>query len=369
MEGRLDESARRLSHPEFAVARQLTSEGHQVYALPERPGRARTADLLVCGTPVEVKSWLGQDQRSQVPGTRSVVNKLRQAEGQAATVILEGRGSGLTSVAAHKGMAMYAGLPHRGPVAAVRVLGDGFDLAWTRSVPSRSPPRRRAPYPGPRPWPAPPGRGPGAVARRIRASLREAALVTGPGGALMRISRLPTGRGTWPRCWRARMPQPGLPASPPGFPPAIARARHRARPHSTSPSCRPLWLTRRGRAPPTRLRPPSGAITAWPSGPRQIPTTSRSGSVGTESMPSSCRRSSRSWRASAWWWSSRFPTGSGPVPRVSQPCTSTMSGCGSSRRTARRLCVSFLICTAPGWSRPWRPWLEARRRSTLSTGW
>jgi hypothetical protein len=132
LEGRLDESARRLSHPEFAVARQLTSEGHQVYALPERPGRARTADLLVCGTPVEVKSWLSQDQRRQVPGTRSVVNKLRQAEGQAATVILEGRGSGLTSVAAHNGMAMYAGLPHRGPVAAVRVLGDGFDLAWTR---------------------------------------------------------------------------------------------------------------------------------------------------------------------------------------------------------------------------------------------
>jgi hypothetical protein len=29
-------------------------------------------------------------------------------------------------------MAMYAGLPHRGNVAAVRVLGDGFDLAWTQ---------------------------------------------------------------------------------------------------------------------------------------------------------------------------------------------------------------------------------------------
>jgi hypothetical protein len=114
------------------VARQLTLEGHQVYALPERPGRARTADLLVCGRPVEVKSWLSQDQRSKIPGTRSVVNKLLQAEGQAATVILEGRGSGLSSGAAQAGMAMYAGLPHRGNLAAVRVLGDGFDLAWTR---------------------------------------------------------------------------------------------------------------------------------------------------------------------------------------------------------------------------------------------
>jgi hypothetical protein len=114
------------------VASQLTSEGHRVYALPERPGQARTADLLVCGTPVEVKSWISQAQRRKIPGTRSVVNKLLQAEGQAATVILEGRGSGLTSVTAEAGMAMYAQHAHRGNVAEVRVLGDGFDLAWTR---------------------------------------------------------------------------------------------------------------------------------------------------------------------------------------------------------------------------------------------
>ena len=133
--GHLDESARRLSHPEFAVAGQLASEGHQVYALADhRPGRGRTADLLVCGTPVEVKSWLSVQHRGgNAPGARSVVNKLLQAEGQAATVVLEGRGSGLSSAAARAGVAMYASLPHRGNVAAVRVLGDGFDLAWTRA--------------------------------------------------------------------------------------------------------------------------------------------------------------------------------------------------------------------------------------------
>jgi hypothetical protein len=132
--GRLDESARRLSHPEFAVAGQLASEGHQVYALADRPGQGRTADLLVCGTPVEVKSWLSVEHRGgNAPGARSVANKLLQAEGQAATVVLEGRGSGLSSSAARAGVAMYAGLPHRGHVAAVRVLGDGFDLAWTRA--------------------------------------------------------------------------------------------------------------------------------------------------------------------------------------------------------------------------------------------
>jgi hypothetical protein len=131
--GRLDESARRLSHAEFAVAGQLASEGHQVHALADRPGRGRTADLLVCGSPVEVKSWLSREQRGgHPPGARSVANKLLQAEGQAATVVLEGRGSGLSPAAARAGVAMYAGLPHRGNVAAVRVLGDGFDLAWTR---------------------------------------------------------------------------------------------------------------------------------------------------------------------------------------------------------------------------------------------
>jgi hypothetical protein len=137
--GHLDESARRLSHAEFAVAGKLAAEGHQVYALADRPGRGRTADLLVCGTPVEVKSWLSVEHRGgNAPGARSVVNKLLQAEGQAATVVLEGRGSGLSPAAARAGVAMYAGLPHRGNVAAVRVLGDGFDLAWTRAgVPER----------------------------------------------------------------------------------------------------------------------------------------------------------------------------------------------------------------------------------------
>jgi hypothetical protein len=132
--GGLDESARRLSHAEFAVAGQLAAEGHQVYALADRPGQGRTADLLVCGNPVEVKSWLSREQRAgRAPGVRSVANKLLQAEGQAATVVLDGRGSGLTSAAVRAGVAMYAESPHRGNVAAVRVLGDGFDLTWARA--------------------------------------------------------------------------------------------------------------------------------------------------------------------------------------------------------------------------------------------
>lgn len=141
--GRLDEAARRLPHEEFAVARQLAVEGHQVRALAAPRGQGRTADLLVCGQPVEVKSWLSRAERGgRAPGAKSVVNKLLQAEGQAGVVVLNGRGSGLTPGAARAGMAIYAGLPHRGRIATVRVLGDGFDLGW-----SRTPDLRRAPVP------------------------------------------------------------------------------------------------------------------------------------------------------------------------------------------------------------------------------
>ncbi len=128
--GTLDEVARRLTHEELAVALQLASEGHHVRSLATRRGRGRTADLLVCGAPVEVKSWLSAEERGKPPGARSVVNKLIQAEGQAAMVVLNGRGTGLSASAVEAGMRIYSRLPRQANVAAVRVLGDTFDLAW-----------------------------------------------------------------------------------------------------------------------------------------------------------------------------------------------------------------------------------------------
>jgi hypothetical protein len=130
--GTLDETARRLTHEELAVALQLASEGHHVRSLATRRGRGRTPDLLVCGAPVEVKSWLGMEERAGPPGARSVVNKLIQAEGQAAVVVLNGRGTGLRASDVDAGMRIYSRLPRRANVAAVRVLGDSFDLAWAR---------------------------------------------------------------------------------------------------------------------------------------------------------------------------------------------------------------------------------------------
>jgi hypothetical protein len=130
--GRFDETARRLSHEELFVAQVLASEGHDVTALAERRHGGSTADLLVCGRPLEVKSWLSQEERGGSPRRSSVVNKLLHAEAQAPAVVLNARGSGLTAVVAVAGMADYARLRRPTALSGVRVLGDGFDLAWAQ---------------------------------------------------------------------------------------------------------------------------------------------------------------------------------------------------------------------------------------------
>lgn len=132
--GSLDETARRLSHEELRVARALAAEGHTVKSVPERRGGGRTADLDVCGSPVEVKSWLAlPDRHGVAPGIRSVVNKLISAEGQSAVVVLSASGSGLSAADASAGVARYAALRPRSGVTSVRVMGDGYDLSWRRS--------------------------------------------------------------------------------------------------------------------------------------------------------------------------------------------------------------------------------------------
>ena len=131
--GRLDETARRLDHPEHAVAQLLVGEGHDVRSLREARGRGRTPDLLVCGRGVEVKSWDPLELRGgRPPAARSVVNKLLDGGGQAAAVVLFGQGSGITPATVRRGLTLYAGHKHGSRVTSARVLGDGFDLSWSR---------------------------------------------------------------------------------------------------------------------------------------------------------------------------------------------------------------------------------------------
>ena len=130
----VDERARRLSHEELAIAELLAGEGHRVVALRERRGGGRNPDLAVCRKPVEIKSFDAlADRRNGAPTEWTVRNKLLEAQrkDQAPTVILNGRGSGLSEQAARDGVAAFAGTGTVGRVRGIRVVGDGFDLAWS----------------------------------------------------------------------------------------------------------------------------------------------------------------------------------------------------------------------------------------------
>jgi hypothetical protein len=143
---------RRLSHEEFAVATLLASEGHTVRSLAEGRGAGPVADLEVCGSGVEVKSWQSLAERGgRPPSSRSVLNKLLKASGQAPRVVLYAKGSGLLAAEARRGVDMYAGGMGRSPgppLRGLRVVGDGFDLSWVRRpdlgpAPERDPARPR----------------------------------------------------------------------------------------------------------------------------------------------------------------------------------------------------------------------------------
>jgi len=124
--GTLDESARRLSHEELDVASILAREGHDVRSVAESRHGGRQADLSVCGSPVEIKSFAPIDERQRAPGSRSVFNKLTDAAGQAPHVILNGSRSGLTAGSVRAGLAAYAAAhaPERS-LRSVRALGAG----------------------------------------------------------------------------------------------------------------------------------------------------------------------------------------------------------------------------------------------------
>lgn len=106
--------------------------GHQVRTVAERTG-ARTADLTACYTSVEVKGFQTLEQRGgRPPGARSVANKILDARGQGAVVVLRAGDSGLTKQTAQAGYALFcerAAQTGLGRLRAVRVLAKDFDLS------------------------------------------------------------------------------------------------------------------------------------------------------------------------------------------------------------------------------------------------
>jgi hypothetical protein len=120
--GALDESRRRLSHEELAAADVLVAEGHDVRSLAA--GAGPTADLSVCQRETEIKSLR--------PGATAatVTNALRRARRQGTDVLIDARSSGLSVVAAQRGVDSFAARFDRGRVERIRVVGDTFDRSY-----------------------------------------------------------------------------------------------------------------------------------------------------------------------------------------------------------------------------------------------
>ena len=156
--GSYEESARRASHEELAVARLLVGEGHHVRTVPEGRG-GRSPDLLACGVSVEVKSFQALAARDgRPPGPQAVANKLLDARGQGAVAILWAGRSGLTEAVARDGFARFcqeAAVKGLGRSRAVRIVGDGFDLSLSPLLELASGLGRGSPVPraGPRATP------------------------------------------------------------------------------------------------------------------------------------------------------------------------------------------------------------------------
>lgn len=148
--GSFDESARRLSHEELAVARLLAQEGHHVRSQAEHRGM-RTGDLLACGTEVEVKSFQRRAPGARQPSPASVANKLLDARGQGAVAVVWAQGSGLSAAQARAGYTLFSEVVARqgaGKLKAARVVGDGFDVSFRVQPSVRAPANSRPPKPG-----------------------------------------------------------------------------------------------------------------------------------------------------------------------------------------------------------------------------
>jgi Contact-dependent growth inhibition CdiA C-terminal domain len=119
----IDELARTFSEFEHAVAELLHAEGSEVASVAE--SAERTPSALVDGRRTAFK-FLGDGANGQ-----TVRNALNSAKGQASSIVVGARGSGLTEGEALTGLRRFLDA-HPPGVSRVRIIGDGFDLTHPR---------------------------------------------------------------------------------------------------------------------------------------------------------------------------------------------------------------------------------------------
>jgi hypothetical protein len=125
--GIVDERASRFQPRERRLADHLAGEGHAVVAVHDHYGReGRKPDAAVDGVPTEFKCL--------DPGAsdRTVEAALTSARGQAREAVIDGRGSGITSEDADRGMRRFLGAPYAEGLNAIRIIGDDYEREWKR---------------------------------------------------------------------------------------------------------------------------------------------------------------------------------------------------------------------------------------------
>lgn len=125
--GVVDDRSRPFTSAERRIADLLAAPGPAVVSLPEHYGaRGRTPDAKVDSMPTEFKTL--------DPGAsdRTVMAALNSAKGQARHAVIDTRDSGLSEDDANRGLRRFLGTPWAYRLDTARIVGDGFDLQWTR---------------------------------------------------------------------------------------------------------------------------------------------------------------------------------------------------------------------------------------------
>jgi hypothetical protein len=129
--GKIDESARKFSPDERAIADTLAKDGHDVTAVVERQGAGRNPDAMVDGKPVEFKTMKETPGSNMDSGTvKNILDKSAKGGGQAPEIIIDARGINLSAEEAQAGVQRFLGNSKPAYQSIKIWLQDGTEITW-----------------------------------------------------------------------------------------------------------------------------------------------------------------------------------------------------------------------------------------------